>query len=186
MRLYAVCEYHQSQDGSMRVNGDVKSVLEADNYFEAMEKSGFNDPDKYVVEEIHDIQRFRKEFLKSKEEMLKVEKQIEGVYNKCKEESKVCPNCENKLNEKGRCDECGFGKESDLGITQKMEEIKKDFQDRVNAGTMSQAQYDQEVEDMEKTLTGIAGMTKEDMDKAVQDLQKTIRVNKKKAKGKKK
>jgi hypothetical protein len=115
MKRFAVGEYVFDPIKGEYTNyeGQIKAFVEAEDEFEACEKAGMDDPTKYYASHVYpqQLKKFQEDIKKEKELLGKLEGNIEAWINEEVEKSKLCPNCEKKLNEKGECKECGYGRD---------------------------------------------------------------------------
>lgn len=112
-RLYMIYEYvfDTVSESYTSYKGNIKAMIMATDAFEACEKTGFTDAEKYFSEPVYPEQ------LKKMLESIKAEqvilKELEGKLNEAIdgeiEKSKICPNCSERLDKKGECKVCKFG-----------------------------------------------------------------------------
>jgi len=113
MKHYGIFEYVFDPVAEVytAIKGQIKAFVDSDNAFTACEEAGFDDPNRYFAEEVNadQLKKIKDDIQKEKELLGKLDGQIDGWISGEIEKSKVCPNCESQLNERGECKACGFG-----------------------------------------------------------------------------
>jgi tRNA(Ile2) C34 agmatinyltransferase TiaS len=114
-KYYAVFEYlyDHIKETYSDLKGPIKAFVDADDPFEACEKAGLTDATRYFADVVYPetYGKIMKDINEETELLGKLKGQLEGMVAEHKEELTKCPNCEKKLNEKGECKECGYGRD---------------------------------------------------------------------------
>lgn len=113
MKHYAVYEYAYDsiKEEFTDLKGQIKAFIDADDPFDACEKTGMKDPIRYFAEPIYteNLKKIKEDIEKEKELLGKLSASIDSWIGDAKEQATICPNCGKKLNDKAECPACGFG-----------------------------------------------------------------------------
>ena len=129
LKNFYVFEYVYSpvDEAFTAIEGDVVGYVKATDGFDACERLGFNDPNRYFAKP---IEKLEGHFDKLNEEAAKVKKLQEALQpmvdeRKAEVENPMCPNCGGNLDKKTlKCPECRFGYELD-DIEEEMKKVAK-------------------------------------------------------------
>ena len=113
MKHYAVFEYAYDsyKEEFTDIKGQIKAFIDAEDPFEACEKAGLTESNRYFAEVVYDdnLKKIKEDIQKEKELLDNLDKSLNGWLGEKAEKDKICPNCEKQMNEKGECSACGYG-----------------------------------------------------------------------------
>jgi len=97
--------------------GEIQGFVKATNSWEALEKSGLDDTNLYGANIIDNLEDYETAIKDERKHLTKISKQLKEMTDERDAERKKfieerpCPNGCGKLDEKFRCDKCGYGHE---------------------------------------------------------------------------
>jgi len=116
LKNYYVFEYVYDPvaEGFTTIEGELQGYIQAGDPFEACQKLGFDDPNRYFSRPIENMEKHENALKDEIEKMKKLQKQLQPMIDEFKREMRKCPNCGADLDEKFNCPSCHFGHEREL------------------------------------------------------------------------
>jgi len=116
--------------------GEVQAFVKATDPWEAVTNAGFEDANLYGANLINNLEDYEKAIKEERKHLTKISKQLKemtderDVERRKFMEDRPCPNGCGKLDEKFRCDKCGYGHEQ----KQLVDDIDKMIKEEKKAG----------------------------------------------------
>ena len=111
--------------------GEIQAFVKATDPWDAVEKAGLDDMNKYGANRVDKLEDFEKAIAEERKLLKKISKELKGMKDEEQAErdrilaERECPNGCGKMDEKFRCKNCGFGYEGEQLVKDLDELIKK-------------------------------------------------------------
>jgi len=123
-------------DAPTEHEGDIEAFVKAKTPWEAMELAGVDDSNAYGAELVDDLDGYANTIKAERKQLSKISKELKEMTDERDAErrkfmeERPCPNGCGKLDEKFRCDKCGYGHEQ----KQLVDDLDKMIKDLKKAG----------------------------------------------------
>lgn len=115
MKNYYIFEYvyDPNEEEYTSIEGEVQAYVKAGDPFDACEKTGYTDHNRYFAKPLENLDSHVESIKKERKHLSKISKQLKEMVAEHEEQMKKCPNCGADLDEEHNCPECSFGHEFD-------------------------------------------------------------------------